>query len=187
VGDRQESGKIMNGETGRKGMPHMEGIIFRSQTEEDIPFLLQAFYTSRDYEMDLVQWDPEMRKAFLAQQFHAQRIHYTTHYPDADFLIMEMNGAPIGRVYLDLQGDPILLMDIIVIPSHRNLGIGTAVIRSLLALAKRENSRVRIYVEKLNPALRLYQRLGFATEEDTGPHYLMYYTPGAKAPRDNVS
>ncbi|MDH5637815.1 MAG: GNAT family N-acetyltransferase [Nitrospinota bacterium] len=160
-----------------EGMPHVEGVSFRREAESDIPFLRQAFSTSRDYELDLVQWEPDMRHSFLMSQFDAQRFHYTTHYPHAGFYIMEINGAPMGRVYVDLSSDPLLLMDIIVLPSHRNKGIGTAVMRAIMALADQEKKRVRIYVEKLNPALRLYQRLGFVTQEDTGPHYLMYHTP----------
>jgi len=157
--------------------PQVEGVVFRSETESDIPFLRQAFLTSRDYELDLAQWNPEQRMAFMETQFHAQRIHYTTHYPKAWFWIIEMRGLAIGRVYLETSADPIMLMDIILLPPHRNKGIGTAVVKAILDMGKARNQRVRIYVEKMNPALRLYQRLGFVTEEDTGPHYLMYYTP----------
>jgi len=158
-------------------IPAVEGVAFRPETESDTPFLREAFHTSRDYELDLVQWEPEQRRLFMEHQFHAQRIHYTTHYPDAGFYIMKMDGKPIGRIYVDLSADPFLLMDIIVVPSLRNKGIGTRVVSALLRMADEEKKRVRIYVEKMNPALRLYQRLGFVMEEDTGPHYLMYYTP----------
>jgi len=34
-------------------------------------------------------------------------------------------------------------------------------------------------VERFNPALRLYQRLGFRHVEDQGPYYLMEWRPGA--------
>ena len=36
---------------------------------------------------------------------------------------------------------------------------------------------VSIHVEKFNPAMRLYRRLGFATEEDKGVYDLMRWTP----------
>jgi hypothetical protein len=35
---------------------------------------------------------------------------------------------------------------------------------------------VSIHVEKFNPAMRLYRRLGFATEEDKGVYDLMRWS-----------
>lgn len=39
-----------------------------------------------------------------------------------------------------------------------------------------------IYVEKFNPAMRLYHRLGFVTEEDKGVYDLMRWAHAGAAP-----
>jgi hypothetical protein len=45
---------------------------------------------------------------------------------------------------------------------------------------------VSIHVEKLNPAMRLYRRLGFVTEEDKGVYDLMRWTAaGARVVPNN--
>jgi hypothetical protein len=38
---------------------------------------------------------------------------------------------------------------------------------------------VRIYVERLNPSLSLFKRLGFTSIEGTPSHFLMEWRPGA--------
>ena len=46
----------------------------------------------------------------------------------------------------------------------------------LLDEATATNKTVQIYVEKYNPALRLYQRLGFSEQGDTGVYYFMEWS-----------
>ena len=71
-------------------------------------------------------------------------------------------------------------MDIALLPEHRGAGIGSAVLRGLLAEAAAAGKPVRIHVERLNPARRLYERLGFAPIEDKGVYYLMEWRPGGR-------
>ena len=71
------------------------------------------------------------------------------------------------------------LEDLPLLPEHRGQGIGGELMRDLLAEGKQKELPVRIHVERFNPALRLYQRLGFRHVEDQGPYYLMEWRPGA--------
>jgi ribosomal protein S18 acetylase RimI-like enzyme len=48
--------------------------------------------------------------------------------------------------------------------------------RDLLDEAATAGKAVSIHVEKFNPAMRLYRRLGFKTEEDKGVYDLMRWT-----------
>ncbi len=54
---------------------------------------------------------------------------------------------------------------------YRNAGIGTRLLESLLHIASRKGfKRLSLSVQKLNPAIRLYKRMGFSThwqDEDT--------------------
>jgi ribosomal protein S18 acetylase RimI-like enzyme len=40
---------------------------------------------------------------------------------------------------------------------------------------------VRLHVERNNPALRLYQRLGFREVEDQGVYLALEWTPGTRS------
>ena len=68
-------------------------------------------------------------------------------------------------------------MDIALLPPYRNAGIGTAILRDILAEAAVAQKPVRIHVEKFNPALRLYERLGFAPIEDKGVYLFLEWSP----------
>lgn len=61
-----------------------------------------------------------------------------------------------------------------LLPGYRGLGIGTQLLNGLLLLLQ-ENGylRVSLSVQKENPALRLYERVGFQILEEKGTEYLM--------------
>jgi ribosomal protein S18 acetylase RimI-like enzyme len=52
-------------------------------------------------------------------------------------------------------------------------GIGFALMTSVTAMADREGRSVTLYVEPWNPAKRLYERLGFASEGVRGIYEFM--------------
>jgi ribosomal protein S18 acetylase RimI-like enzyme len=150
-----------------------QSINFRPEVAEDEEFLARLYATTRDYELNLLPWDSEQKAAFLRSQFGLQRQHYRRHYPNAAFLIIESNGAKIGRMYVDRSESDILLMDIALMPEFRGKGLGGQLIASLLAEAGAAQKAVRIHVERNNPALHLYERLKFRVLEDKGVHYMM--------------
>jgi ribosomal protein S18 acetylase RimI-like enzyme len=68
------------------------------------------------------------------------------------------------------RGDTeIRIVDIALLPEHRGKGIGTRLLRDVIAQGK----RVTIHVERMNPALRLYERLGFEVAEDKGVYLFL--------------
>ena len=77
------------------------------------------------------------------------------------------------------RADEIRLIDIALLLEHRNAGIGARLLQDLLAEAAQAGKPVRIHVEKFNPALRLYERLGFTPIEDQGVYLLMQWSPDA--------
>lgn len=150
-----------------------QSINFRPEVAEDEEFLAQLYATTRDYELNLLPWKSEQKAAFLQSQFSLQRQHYRKHYPNAAFLIIESNGAQIGRMYVDRSESDILLMDIALMPQFRGKGLGGQLMAELLAEAGAAKRAVRIHVERNNPALHLYERLKFRVLEDKGVHYMM--------------
>ena len=61
----------------------------------------------------------------------------------------------------------VALRQLYLVASHRNRGIGTAVIRELQDQAARQGKAVVLRVLKGNPAAALYRRLGFVAVRET--------------------
>ena len=145
--------------------------------DSDDRFLRRVYASVREDELARVPWDEAEREAFLRQQFDAQDAYYREHYDGASFDVIEVNGEPAGRLYVARWEDEIRIMDIALLPEHRGAGVGTRLVRELLAEGARSGKRVSIHVEKQNRALRLYERLGFATVADRGVYLLLEATP----------
>ena len=135
--------------------------------------------STRAEEMERFPFTPEQREAFLDQQFAAQSQHYAEHYPTARFDIIEREGQPIGRLYVDVWPTQIRIVDIALLPQARGEGIGTFLLRNVFAEATAAGKRVTIHVEAFNPALRLYERLGFRQVDTNGVYFLMEWVPPA--------
>ena len=67
---------------------------------EDLPFLSRLYAASRAAEMARSGWPDDAIAAFLAQQFELQHRYYQSHYADGEFLLVELDGQPVGRLYL---------------------------------------------------------------------------------------
>jgi ribosomal protein S18 acetylase RimI-like enzyme len=144
------------------------GLSFRPIEDADLPFLYDVYASSRTEELALVPWSEQQKADFLDMQFRAQHLHYQTYYPRADWLVVLRGVEKLGRVYLDRHAREICVIDIAILPAHRGQGLGTALLRDILDEARAAAKPVSIHVEKFNPAMRLYQRLGFAKVEDKG-------------------
>ena len=116
---------------------------------------------TRADEMALVEWPAPQKEAFLQMQFEAQRTHYRTYYPQAQYYVIERAGQPLGRMIVDRSDRTIRLMDIALLPEYRHAGIGSGLIKALLVEADRAGKPVQLHVEPFNPARQLYERFGF--------------------------
>ena len=153
------------------------GISYRPFTTRDLPFVAELYASTRRWEVALTGWPLEEQEAFLTQQHDAQHSHYSIHYLEGEWLIVECDGQAIGRLYLNEVGDDLRIVDISLIASCRALGFGGAILRDVLGDAHSRGKAVSIHVEKNNPARRLYARLGFTVVDDSGVYDLMRAEP----------
>ncbi len=149
----------------------------RTIRDEDRDFLFRVYASTRAEELALTDWDETQKQAFLAQQFEAQHHHYQTHYQGARFDLILLDGEPVGRLYVARWKEEIRIMDIALLPAFRNRAVGGGLLRDLLAEAAATNRRLTIHVERYNPALRLYRRLGFEPVGETGVYLLLAVEP----------
>ena len=156
-------------------------IHFRPIEDADLPFLYAVYASTREEELKQTGWPDAEKAAFLRMQFEAQHQHYQTHYPDAHFDVVLRGDTPLGRLYVDRREADIRIVDIALLPKYRGQGIGSHLLREILGEAAESRRTVSIHVERFNPALRLYEHLGFTRVDDTGVYYLMEWTPPAIA------
>lgn len=135
------------------------------------------YESTREEEMKRFPFDEFQKKEFLDQQFGAQYQHYQLHYPTCERNIIEVNGMPAGRLWIDEWRDQIRLVDIALMPEWRGSGIGSILLDDVLARGAKAGKPVTIHVEGYNPALRLYERLGFVKVDTNGVYFLMKWTP----------
>jgi ribosomal protein S18 acetylase RimI-like enzyme len=152
------------------------GLRFRRQTEADFAFLGRLYASTRAEELAHLPWSEAEKSAFLDTQFRAQHAHYQTYYPNADWLVALHAGENAGRLYIERWPSQHRIIDIAFLPEHRGKGFGTALLSDLLDEASAVGKAVSIHVEKFNPAMRLYRRLGFQSVEDKGVYDLMRWS-----------
>jgi ribosomal protein S18 acetylase RimI-like enzyme len=159
-------------------MPTVPGVTLRPIRDDDRELLYRVYASTREEELAPVPWTAEQKAAFLHMQAEAQHAYYQENYRGADWLVIERFGVPAGRLYVHRRPKEIRLVDISLLPEHRNAGIGSDLLRELIAESNAAGKPLRIHVEKNNPALRLYERLGFLPIVDKGVYHLMERAPG---------
>ena len=153
-------------------------IALRPEVRQDEPFNFELYASTRKEEMDAWGWPAEMQSAFLQMQFKAYQGHRAA-FPKADFQIVQMDGLNIGRMIVDRNEAEFRLVDIALLPEYRHAGVGTALMRKLLAEASSAGKPVRLTVRKGNRAARLYHRLGFVRTSETEMDDEMECRPGS--------
>ena len=152
-------------------------ITLKPEQPDDDGFLFELYSTTRAEEMALTLWKDEQRRVFLRQQYELRRLHYLRYHSAAEYLLVRRDGERIGRIAIDRTEDEIRIMDIALVPEHRGRGIGSQLIRDLLAEASFENTPVTLHVERRNRAAGLYQRLGFRVIEDGEVYLFLKWVP----------
>ena len=149
-----------------------QGYTLRAETEDDTPVAFRLYASTREEELAQIPgWSAEQKLAFVTQQFQAQRTHYRNFIPNCEYRLIERDGVPVGRLYLEERVTQVHITDIVLLPEERGKGAGTLILKALIEFAHARGKGLGIFVEKFNPALHLYRRLGFL-EIDDGEVYL---------------
>ena len=148
---------------------------FRAGDQE---FLYQLYASTRLHEIAGFGWPTAQQEMFLRMQFNAQYRAYESAYGQAEHQIVEQDGKPVGRIMVFWEKDFALLVDIALLAEHRGRTIGGDLLRELIEKCTRTGVPLRLQVLKTNPALRLYQRLGFARTGEDQMYIQMERRPG---------
>ena len=97
-------------------------------------------------------------------------------------LVAEVDGKIVGAVWCRIMNDYGHIDDetpslaISLYKEYRGFGIGTAMMKEILALLKAHGySRVSLSVQKANYAAMMYQKIGFEIVRENEEEYIMAY------------
>lgn len=143
---------------------HREEIEYRRMSSHDVDYLYELCEsTMRGYvEKVWGQWNEVDLRKFFAQASKAGAF---------DEILKRQ--VRVGAIAVEDHASHLQLEQLYIGEPRQNLGIGTAVVRDLLARATSESKPVRLRVLRPNPAKRLYERLGFVVTEETSERYFM--------------
>jgi len=145
------------------GMP-LPPYALRPVTEDDYAWLWELKQrTMRAYvEQTWGTWDDGVQDIFFRQGFFPEKLR-----------IIVVGGRDAGLLEVDRPGHEIFLLRIEIAPEFQNRGLGSAVLGDLAAEARAARLPLRLQVLKVNPARRLYSRLGLRAVGETATHVQM--------------
>lgn len=137
-------------------------IALRPAVAEDFEYCKRLYFSGMDWIIEELSLDRGRQAVTLRQDWIPEQVR-----------IITLDGADVGWLQCISSSDELFLAQIFVDGPFQNQGVGTEVMNRLLSEATRANQSVILAVAKINPALRLYQRLGFQTVyEDERKHYM---------------
>ncbi len=159
----------------------------RHATDADRDFLISVFASTRELELQALASNSAQVQIFIDLQFNAQQQSYAAAHPAAENNIISVADRPIGRMLVDRSGDTIHLVDIAILPDYRNQGVGAELIGGLLAEGSTTGRAVVLSVFHTNPAIHLYNRLGFSKVDEESLYWKMRWLPKQAAFKTSIS
>ena len=114
--------------------------------------------------------------------------------PGDHCIVAEAAGKVVGAAWCRIMADyghidnDTPFLDISLLPEYRGLGIGTRLLNDLLLLLQEHGYlRASLSVQKENPALRLYQRMGFHIVAERETEYVMLWDSTQRGQQENMN
>jgi GNAT superfamily N-acetyltransferase len=159
-------------------------IKIRALTLEDAPFLREALYHAIFVPPDT---EPPARSIIDLPELAVYIEDFGTRTGDVGVLALD-GATPVGAAWARLMRGFGFIdgatpeLSIALLPNYRGSGIGTGLLKALLAALTPTASRVSLSVQMSNPAFRLYQRLGFQMVDRDGDSAIMVLSIEAVEP-----
>ncbi|MEP7157116.1 MAG: GNAT family N-acetyltransferase, partial [Betaproteobacteria bacterium] len=136
----------------------------RPATEADLPFL---------FALRMESMDPHIAAAGipLTSAQHMERVR--DKLDSAEVLVVD--DAPAGMIKIDREGAYWHIMQLQVVPALHRSGVGSEILRQVIAAARQAQAQLTLGVLKVNPVQRLYARLGFVVSGESALEYEMVW------------
>jgi ribosomal protein S18 acetylase RimI-like enzyme len=104
-----------------------------------------------------------------------QESHEDSISPNAQ--VIQIGDVAVGVFLVERFATHIQLEQIYLLPEYQRLGIGSALIKSLIAESSQSQLPIRLRVMVINPAKKFYEKIGFLVTEVTSEFFLMEKVP----------
>lgn len=139
---------------------------FRQATADDYDFLYQLHAsTIKPYVEVIWGWHEEWQQEYFRAKFDPRNRQ-----------IIQVEGEDVGVLVLERKENEIFIALLEIKPSYQGRGIGTAIVRQIIEEGQSQNLPIILHVLRSNIRARyLYERLGFAVNEEQKFRYQMIY------------
>lgn len=151
--------------------PHSDGVYatdvptqltFRPARTQDFEYCKRLCFAGMERIIDELNLDRNAQETSFEEQWELTQVR-----------VLMVDGSDVGWIQSIKRKDELFLAQLFVDGPFQGRGIGTRAMHQLLAEAGTDGNAVCLGVAKINPALRLYERLGFRiTGEDERKFYM---------------
>ena len=133
----------------------------RPAGEADVPFLWHLRVAAmKEYVARTWGWDEGFQRHYFREHLDLLRLE-----------IIGVGEVSIGALAVEARDGVTFLANIEILPEYQGQGVGSAIIQDLCEQAEQKGQTVELQVLKVNPARRLYERLGFREVGETETHF----------------
>jgi GNAT superfamily N-acetyltransferase len=137
-------------------------ISLRQALDQDFDYCKRLYFGEMEWIIEELHLDRTAQAASFQQQWDLTQVR-----------IIALDGSDVGWLQTFTQEDELFVAQMFVDRPFQRRGIGTEVMKRLIDEAARVNQATRLNVVKINPAVRLYERLGFQViREDDRKFYM---------------
>jgi ribosomal protein S18 acetylase RimI-like enzyme len=145
-------------------MPHDRSmpISFRQALDQDFDYCKRLYFEQMEWIIRELHLDRAAQAASFQRQWDLTQVR-----------IIALDDSDVGWLQTMTQDDELFVAQMFVDGPFQRRGIGTEVMMCLIGETARVNQTMRLNVVKINPAVRLYERLGFqVVREDDRKFYM---------------
>jgi len=137
-------------------------IELRPALDHDFEYCRRLYFDGMGWIIDELHLDRTAQETGFRQQWNTAQVR-----------IVLFDGTDVGWVQTVRADNELFVGQMFVESLFQRKGIGTQVMKRLISEATAFNLAVRVNVVRINPARRLYERLGFrVTHEDDRKFYM---------------
>jgi GNAT superfamily N-acetyltransferase len=150
----------------------------RPERPDDETFLKALFKSHTERPLKRAGLDDAAIETMVALQYRSQSGTNRAMFPDAAYSIIESDGASIGRLIEQDEGETVYFVDFALLPEHQAKGLGTAYIEMVADEWAMKGRAARVEVRYGNAhSLKLCKNLGFVLLEDKGTGFVNLVRP----------
>ena len=149
-------------------------IELRPALDQDFEYCRRLYFAEMKWIIEELHLDEAAQEAVFREQWNPGQVR-----------LIVLDGTDVGWIQTIPQDDELFVAQMFVDRPFQRMGIGTEVMQGLLYKAQRSNQSVRLNVVKINPARKLYERLGFQITHEDDRKVYMKRDPGVTPQSSN--